>query len=133
MLNWVVEILVAIIALAIPILIYTDKKRCKRADESFLDVWSHLESIQLEKERIDKQVISLVKEVEMTRQYVERQFSVIDNSQKELREFSMRQGEEIKDLIKNLASKLDKYFSGVQELNIKVVEHISKESRNGIK
>ena len=128
MTKWALEIGLAILSLVLGLYFYFDKKRCRKNSEDFLDVWTHLEELQKDKERIDRQMTSLSKEVEMTQSYIGRQFSIIDSSQKELREFSMRQGEEIKDLIKDLASKIESYFGELHKLNVRVAQHIGEKN-----
>ena len=127
--EWVKDAVLALAGLAVTVFIFLSKKRDKKfdaIDKDFDDLWDYAETVKKEKDAIDKAVISLSKEVEMVKNYTERQFAMIDCSQKELREFSMKQGEEIKGLIQNLADKLDKYFACVHDLNINVVKHMDK-------
>lgn len=126
--EWVKDVVLALLGLSITLYMYFSRKKDKKfeaIDKDFDDLWSYAENVKKEKDAIDKAVVSLTKEVEMVKGYTERQFALLDCSQKELRDFSMKQGEEIKGLIKDLADKLDKYFNSVQELNVRVVEHIA--------
>ncbi len=66
----------------------------------------------------------------MLKQQIDRQFSALDKTQKEMREFLLTQGEETKELIRTLSIKIDKYLDENQKLSLKVAEHIAK---NGVK
>lgn len=126
--DWVKDVVLALLGLSITLYMFFSKKKDKKfdvIDKDFDDLWHYAENVKKEKDAIDKAVVSLTKEVEMVKGYTERQFTLLDCSQKELRDFSLKQGEEIKGLIKDLADKLDKYFNSVQELNVRVVEHIA--------
>ena len=131
MARWLVEVALAVIGVVMTVFFYYDKKKTKKLDEDFLDVWEHVESMQREKERLDRHLTAVSKEVELMRLYTERQFTAIDCSQKELRDVSMKQGEEIKDLIRDLTVKIDSYFQELNKLNLRVEKHISKTGTNG--
>jgi len=126
--EWVKDVVLALLGVSISLYMFFSKKKDRKfdaIDKDFEELWDYAENVKKEKDVIDRAVVSLTKEVEMVKSYTERQFTVIDCSQKELREFSMKQGEEIKGLIQILADKLDRYFNSVQELNVRVVDHIA--------
>jgi len=114
----------------VTVLFFHSKNKNEKLEKDSDDLWQHVESLRQEKERIDKCVVALQKEVEMLKQQIDRQFSALDKTQKEMREFLLTQGEETKELIRTLSIKIDKYLDENQKLSLKVAEHIAK---NGVK
>jgi len=130
MLQWVIGILVSVLSIIVTVLFFHSKNKNEKLEKDSDDLWQHVESLRQEKERIDKCVVALQKEVEMLKQQIDRQFSALDKTQKEMREFLLTQGEETKELIRTLSIKIDKYLDENQKLSLKVAEHIAK---NGVK
>jgi len=130
MLQWVIGILVSVLSIIVTVLFFHSKNKNEKLEKDSDDLWQHVESLRQEKERIDKCVVALQKEVEMLKQQIDRQFSALDKTQKEMREFLLTQGEETKELIRTLSTKIDKYLDENQKLSLKVAEHIAK---NGVK
>ena len=130
MLQWVIGILVSVLSIIVTVLFFHSKNKNEKLEKDSDDLWQHVESLRQEKERIDKCVVALQKEVEMLKQQIDRQFSALDKTQKEMREFLLTQGEETKELIRTLSTKIYKYLDENQKLSLKVAEHIAK---NGVK
>lgn len=130
MLQWVIGLMVSVLSIIVTILFFHSKNKNEKLEKDSDDLWQHVETLRREKERIDKCVVALQKEVEMLKQQIDRQFSALDKTQKEMREFLLTQGEETKELIRTLSTKIDKYLDENQKLSLKVAEHIAK---NGVK
>jgi len=130
MLQWVIGLMVSVLSIIVTVLFFHSKNKNEKLEKDSDDLWQHVESLRQEKERIDKCVVALQKEVEMLKQQIDRQFSALDKTQKEMREFLLTQGEETKELIRTLSTKIDKYLDENQKLSLKVAEHIAK---NGVK
>jgi peptidoglycan hydrolase CwlO-like protein len=130
MLQWVIGLMVSVLSIIVTVLFFHSKNKNEKLEKDSDDLWQHVESLRQEKERIDKCVVALQKEVEMLKQQIDRQFSALDKTQKEMREFLLTQGEETKELIRTLSIKIDKYLDENQKLSLKVAEHIAK---NGVK
>jgi len=107
MLQWVIGILVSVLSIIVTVLFFHSKNKNEKLEKDSDDLWQHVESLRQEKERIDKCVVALQKEVEMLKQQIDRQFSALDKTQKEMREFLLTQGEETKELIRTLSIKID--------------------------
>ena len=130
MLQWVIGLMVSVLSIIVTVLFFHSKNKNEKLEKDSDDLWQHVESLRQEKERIDKCVVALQKEGEMLKQQIDRQFSALDKTQKEMREFLLTQGEETKELIRTLSIKIDKYLDENQKLSLKVAEHIAK---NGVK
>lgn len=130
MLQWVIGLMVSVLSIIVTVLFFHSRNKNEKLEKDSDDLWQHVESLRQEKERIDKCVVALQKEVEMLKQQIDRQFSALDKTQKEMREFLLTQGEETKELIRTLSTKIDKYLDENQKLSLKVAEHIAK---NGVK
>lgn len=130
MLQWVIGILVSVLSIIVTILFFHSKNKNEKLERDSDDLWQHVETLRQEKERIDKCVVALQKEVEMLKKQIDQQFSALDKTQKEMREFLLNQGEETKELIRSLSIKIEKYLDENQKLSLKVAEHVAK---NGVK
>lgn len=126
MLQWVLGILVSVLSIIVTVLFFHSKSKNEKLERDSNDLWQHIESLRQEKERIDKCVVALQKEVEMLKKQIDQQFSALDKTQKEMREFLLNQGEETKELIRTLSVRVDKYLEESQKLALKVAEHVAK-------
>lgn len=135
----VIGLALTAIAIVFSVIFYYDKKSSAKFKELEDNInkkfdscevrTNHLEEIQMkgkdEREKLDKRLTSIEKEVAMEREYNRRQLVILDETQKDNREFMNKQVEDIKHLIESLVIKMDTYFSEVQKLNIRVAEHIA--------
>lgn len=134
MVEWMKETVIAILGLLLSFFIYLDKKKTKRFDKidhDFEVLRDGLATVRREKSDLDRDLARLSKEVDLTREHMDKQFLSIDSAQRDMKDYTLRQHEEIKKLIEDLSKKVEKYFEATNNLHVELVAHVSKGNGNG--
>jgi hypothetical protein len=133
MASWVIDVVLSVFGLILALYIFLDKKKAKKygeTKEELSEIWAYVTKSREMREKLERDFISLSKEVEMNKQRVHEQFVFISTMQADLKTMFQEQTDDIKELIGTLTEKFDKYNYCMQEMNLKLVAHMAE---NGIR